>query len=161
MSVSIVQCPLPSLKKKRPADLSRASTVRQSHVEQAFPKRDWLQHRIVVRCWVCAVASELDWFPHSDQTSLLDQSEDSITSFLDKQNPFCMDDLYVQCYWICRICHCFCCKCLTLGFDITARSSGLLKRCQIPEIINGGHLCWTTISVSWNWKTPRVSLASM
>lgn len=103
---------------------------RHSHIEQAFSKRDWLQHRFVVWCWVCCVASELDWFPHSDQTSLLDQSEDSITFFLYKQNHFCMEDLYVQCYWMCRICHCFCSKCLTLGFDITARSSSLLKRCQ-------------------------------
>lgn len=108
---------------------------RHSHIQQAFSKQDWLQHGCVVWCWICSVASDLDWFPHSDQTSLLDQSEDSITSFLYKQNHFCMDDVYVQCYWICRRCHCFCCKCLALGFDITARSSSLQKRCQISAEI--------------------------
>lgn len=89
-------------------------------------------------CGAEFVLLHLNWTGFHIQSRHPCWTSQSIASFLYKQNHFCMDDLYVQCYWICQICHCFCCKCLTLGFDITARSSSLLKPCQISgEIFVG------------------------
>lgn len=80
---------------------------RHSRVKQAFSKRDRLQHGCVVCRCVASVASELDWFPHSDQTSLSDQSKDRTTSFLRRQDHFCMDDSRASCFGICPTCHWF------------------------------------------------------
>lgn len=88
LSVSIVQCPLPSLKEK--AD--RSLTSIDIHV---------LNNGVDSNTGLSRGAQPgLDWLAHSDQTALLDQSEDSDTSFLYKQNHFRMDDLYVQCEYV-------------------------------------------------------------
>lgn len=111
---------------------------RHSHIKRTFFQTGLTNTGLL--CDAEFVLLHLNWTGFHTQTTqtLLDQSEDSTTSLLYKRNHFCMDNLYVQRYWICRIVHCFCCKSWTLGFDAAARSSGLLRRSQISEEIFTG-----------------------
>lgn len=137
MSVSIVQCPLPSLEEK--AD--RFITSIDIHTSNRRSPNGIDSNT----GWSCGAEFvllhlKLDWFPQFRPDIPVGPIKRTVSHpSWTNRIIFCMDDLYVQCRWICRICHCFCCKSfLTLGFDITARSSGLLKRRQISaEILVG------------------------
>lgn len=108
---------------------------RHSHVKQTFSKRDWPTR-------VCCVTLSLFCCIWTGQAATLRPLRHCWTNQRTVTHPsctngiiFCMDNLYVQRYWICRIVHRFCCKSWTLGFDAAARSSGLLRTSKISEEI--------------------------